>query len=216
MRPRRRTLVAALVALIALVAVALVARPGYPLDSVSRGAATTGRLRCPRVALVTYRGEIIRYHRPLRVYRGFVPRLRRFEALVRDTAIEVYGRPPRKIVHLGAYCCRRIRGYPSLLSEHALGNALDVAGFDFGPARRGAARRAFSVRLAQHWSGRSRQHRTFLRRLDRRVRAANDLFTVVLGPGARGHSDHFHLDRGPSAWRKALDAAPGLVGALWR
>ena len=83
MRSRRRTLVAALVAPAALVAVALVARPGYPLDGVSRGASTRGRLRCPRVALVTYRGEIIRYQRPLRVYRGFVPRLRRFEALVR-------------------------------------------------------------------------------------------------------------------------------------
>jgi len=207
-RSRRRTLAAALLALAALLVVALVARTGYPLDSVSRGAPTTGRLRCPRVALVTYRGDIIRYHRPLRVHRGFVPRLRRFEALVRDTAIEVYGRPPSRIVHLGAYCCRRIRGYPSLLSEHALGNALDVAGFDFNGA--------FSVRLARHWSGRSRRHRTFLRRLNRRVRAADDLFTVVLGPGNRGHSDHFHLDRGPSAWRKALAALPGLVGSLWR
>ncbi len=180
----------------------------YPLDAISRTVPPRGRLRCPKVPLTTYRGDIVRYHHPVRVFTGFVPRLRLFEAVVRDVATELYGRAPRRIVHLGTYNCRRIAAYPEMLSEHALGNGIDVAGFDFGRLPRRAKvppgtparfRHAFSIRLAKHWDAKGREtiHARFLRELARRLIARPDIFRVLLGPGYPGHSNHFHFDCGP-------------------
>jgi hypothetical protein len=178
------------------------AEPSYSLDAVSRTAAAA---RCPAVELATYRGTAIRYHKPTRVYVGFTDSLRGFEELARQTAIEVYGRAPRTLRHLGTYACRSVRGIRSLLSEHALGNAIDVAGFDFGPATRGAKappglRGPFSVRLDKHWNGRhgaAALHARFLRLLAERTIERPDLFRVVLGPAYPGHHNHFHLDLAP-------------------
>lgn len=183
--------------------------PAYPLDDLPRELPATGRVVCPDVPKVTYRGDVMRYHKPVVVYEGFRDHLRRFEELVRDTAIEVYGRPPAVIRHLGTYNCRRIRRWPTFLSEHGLGNAIDVEGFDFGPAGRSAPtdlppalRKAFRVRLEEHWSadrGAAALHARFLRLLAQRVIADDTLFRVVLGPAEPGHHNHFHLDMAP--WR---------------
>jgi len=180
----------------------------YPLDEISRIVPPRGRLRCPKVPLTTYRGEVIRYHHPVRVFVGFVPRLRRFEEVVREVAVEFYGRAPRRIVHLGTYNCRRIAAYPEMLSEHALGNGIDVAGFDFGRLPRKAQappglparfRRPLSIRLAKDWdaTGARRIHGRFLRALARRLIARPDIFRVLLGPGYPGHRNHFHFDCSP-------------------
>lgn len=185
------------------------------LGGVSRVVPARGRLRCPRVPLVSYRGAVLRYQRPLKIHPSFRPALVRFERLVHDAAVQVYGRPPRRITHMGTYNCRRIRGYPYLLSEHALGNAIDVSGFRFAAARGGSAppglRSAFSVRIAAHWSGRGRGavHRRFLRLLMQRVDRAG-LFQVALRPGNAGHHDHLHLDCSPGRLRKALHGLLGL------
>lgn len=215
----------AVVAAIAVVAPAVAAAGGgatadaraggaddrYGLDDVPRYVPPTGRVICPKVPMVRYRGAVIRYHKPVRVYVGFRERLEKFERIVREVAIEVYGRAPRRIVHIGTYNCRRIRRYPTYLSEHALGNGIDIAGFDFGPARgrgeRAAAphrrlRRAFRVRVADHW-GRTRGvdaiHAEFLRRLTDRLVGRDDVFRVLLGPAWPGHKNHFHFDCAP--WR---------------
>ena len=101
-----------------------------------------------------------------------------------------------------------MRRYPTWVSEHALGNAIDIAGFDFGPLPRTAkapselARRwrgAFEVRLERHWNatGTSAVHAEFLRALARELIARPDLFSVVLGPAWPGHHNHFHLDHAP-------------------
>ena len=120
-----------------------------------------------------------------------------------------YGRAPRTLVHLGTHNCRRMRRYPDWVSEHALGNAIDLAGFDFGPLARGASlpeglpralRRGFSVRLEQHWNaarGAGAVHRRFLRVLAAKLIERRDLFHVVLGPAWPGHHNHFHLDSAP-------------------
>ena len=105
--------------------------PPYPLDVVPRSA-PAGDLACPHVELVAYTGDVLRYKPIVWVYTGFRPRLAAFEAVVRDVAVEVYGRAPERIVSLGAYGCRRMRDHAGWLSEHALGNAIDVEGFDFG------------------------------------------------------------------------------------
>jgi hypothetical protein len=178
----------------------------YPLDSVSRSVSPKGKVRCPEVDLVRYRGELIRYAGGVRVNRHFRERLRLFEKVVVKVATGVYGRAPRSVAHVGGYKCRRIRRYPGLLSEHGLGNAIDVKGFDFGPAERGAElpegvprrlRRSFRVRLLDHWNGKGavgRRHALFLRTLARKLIARPDIFRVVLGPSWPGHRDHFHLD----------------------
>ena len=181
----------------------------YPLDEVSRTIPARGRVQCPEVGMVRYRGEVIRYHKPVLVNEHFRARLERFEQIVRDAAIEVYGRAPRRIRHIGTYNCRRIRRWPTFLSEHALGNAIDIEGFDFARVRGREARDvprhlrgAFSVRLERHWRGRrgaAADHARFLRLVAERLIAETHLFRVILGPAEPGHHNHFHLDMAP--WR---------------
>jgi hypothetical protein len=184
--------------------------PRYPLDDVSRWVESAA-LSCADDSsqLVTYRGDHLRYERPIRVHPAFRDRLTIFETIVDEVAREHFGRPPRRIKHFGAYACRTVRGRPSLLSEHALGNALDVAGFDFGPMPRKSAafastpkplRRAFQIRLDKHWAERAgvtSPYSAFLRELAARIVARPDVFRVVLGPGWPGHHNHFHLDNAP-------------------
>jgi hypothetical protein len=203
----RRKLTFTLVAGIALVwgAGPAPAEMAYPLDTLPRQTASPGRASCPDVPMKRYAGSIVPFHKPSRIYVGFERHLRGFEEIVRDTAIEVYGRAPRRLRHAGTYACRHVRGYATLLSEHALGNAIDVEGFDFGPAPRGAGgpralRGAFSVRLGRHWNGTggaAAVHSRFLRLLAERTIARPDLFRVVLGPSYPGHAGHFHLDLAP-------------------
>lgn len=190
------------------------ADPGYPLDHLKRAINAKGRVRCPKVPKVRYRGDIIRYHSPVLVYTGFKPRLKRFEAVVKQTAIDVYGRAPRKIRHIGTYNCRRIRLWPTYLSEHGVANGIDVSGFDFGPLPRGTTkaqrkatprvlRRGFKVRMLKHWHAKKgiakSHHSRFLRLLAARLVQRQDIFRVLLGPAYPGHKNHFHFDVAP--WR---------------
>lgn len=180
----------------------------YSLDTVTRITSTEGKLRCPKLEMVRYRGDQVRYHKPVYIYKDFESHLLAFEKALSDVAIEVYGRAPRRIKHVGTYNCRRIRRYPYLLSEHALGNAIDVEGFDFGPAKgkteRAASphrslRRGFQIRIDKHWDkekGVSSIHSGFLRKLTERL-LEEDTFRVLLGPAFPGHKDHFHFDLAP-------------------
>ncbi len=176
----------------------------YPLDALPRETPEHGGIACPPVELETYAGAVIRYQKPVRIYPGFEEHLQKFEAIVRDTAIEVYGRAPLRIVHDGTYVCRRIRTVAKLLSEHALGNAIDVEGFAFGPAPDDRSvpaglRRAFTVTVGRYWTasaGLAATHARFLRLLAERVIDSED-FRVVLGPSWPGHENHFHLDFAP-------------------
>ena len=181
----------------------------YPLDGVSREVPRQGKVRCPKVSLVRYAGRVIPYHRPARVHPAFAERLARFESVVAQVAIEHYGRPPTKVVHVGTYNCRRIRGYPHLISEHGLGNGIDIKGFDFGRLSPDhplveripkTLRRPFAVRLGRHWeaSGSTgKVHRAFLTALAQRLIARPDIFRVLLGPSFPGHKGHFHFDCSP-------------------
>jgi hypothetical protein len=183
--------------------------PPYPLDTVSREVAPEGELRCPSVELESYRGDAVRYQTNVWVYTGFRPRLAAFERVVRDVGVEVYGRAPERISTLGGYGCRRMREHAGWLSEHALGNAIDVAGFDFGHLAKGAALPAgmdkafangFEVRVLSHWgkkTGHAAVHARFLRALADRLAAREDIFRVLLGPGYPGHDNHFHFDMAP-------------------
>lgn len=180
----------------------------YALDELAR----RGETQClPANALVVHRGGAVRWSGAVRVHPEFRVRVERFEALVSELAIKHYGRAPRRIVHAGSYVCRSVRGNAGRLSEHGLGNAVDVRGFTFGPMPRGATppaelpralRRSFDVTLLQHWSktrGHAPLHDAFLRELVDRV-ARDDVFRVIYGPAHPGHRDHLHFDMSPFRW----------------
>jgi len=185
------------------------AQDTHPLDGLSREMVAGQKWQCSSQGLVVYRGETLRYHTPLLIHPNFRERLRKFEHIVAQTALEVYGRTPKRIRHLGTYNCRRIRAYPNLISEHALGNAIDFEGFDFGPAPATlskpnalpkALRRSFQVRMLAHWHPKSKSHAVhslFLQTLARKLIQKEDIFRVMLGPAWPGHRNHFHFDCAP-------------------
>jgi hypothetical protein len=187
---------------------------GYELDAIDRFVepSRSRRVRCAPENMVSYRGEAIRYQSPVSVNPVFRERLRRFELVVAEVATEVYGRPPRRIQHYGAYSCRTSRNRSHRLSEHALGNAIDVVGFDFGPVSRKDSsfleqpkrlRGPFVVTIARHWGKTgdplAETHARFLRTLTERLLARDDVFRGFVGPGHPGHDDHLHFDVAP--WR---------------
>jgi len=181
----------------------------YGLDKQSRKIAPRGRVKCPAVKLEVYRGKHIRYRTAAKIYTGFRVRLERFEKVASDLAIEIYGRAPQRLVHMGTYNCRRIAAYPDWISEHGLGNAIDLEGFNFAALPRKsklpaglpkALRHAFHVRVLNHYKatrGIAKVHARFLRELGRRLIARKDIFRVLLGPGYPGHHNHFHFDCAP-------------------
>lgn len=186
----------------------------YALDGVARWLEPGERLKCDQKSLVQYRGTTLRYAGAVLVDPAFAQRLERFERVAADAAREVYGRAPRLVVHYGAFNCRATRNRKQRVSEHALGNALDLVGFDFGPATKaeplatGAPkplRWSFQVRVARHWhpspaSGAAGAlHARFLATLTARLRERSDIFRSMFGPGHGGHDDHLHLDAAP--WR---------------
>ncbi len=186
-------------------------RKPYPLDKLSRRIPKRGPVPCPKLDFVIYRGKHLKYQFPAKVYAGFRDRLAKFEKVVSEVGTEFYGRPPRRIVHMGTYSCRRISAYPTWLSEHAFGNAIDIEGFDFGPLPRGKAlpqgvhrafRGYFRVRVLNHWKvkrGPAKVHARFLRALVKKLQQRRDIFRCMLGPAYPGHRNHFHFDAAP--WR---------------
>jgi hypothetical protein len=189
--------------------------PEYPLDPLPREAG--GMFRCPEVDRALYRGDLLRYDPPAFVHPAFRERLARFEAIAIEVATEVYGRAPRTVKNLGTYACRRMTTSADWLSEHAFGNAIDVSGFDFDAAPRGASlpegldaafRRGFEVRVLSHWEGREAHaavHARFLRTLAARLIGRGDVLRVLLGPAYPGHKSHFHFDVAPFRMVRVFD-----------
>ncbi|NUN16738.1 MAG: extensin family protein [Myxococcales bacterium] len=183
----------------------------YSLDGVERIIPAKGKTKCPAVELITYKGNTVKLAPSGRVNEEFAKRLDRFESVLIDVATEIYGRPPKRIRSLGTYNCRRIAAYPTYLSEHGLGNAIDISAFDFGPAKKDqklpadlpkTLRRSFSVNILKHWDsdrGVGKIHQEFLHTLATRLIERDDIFRVLLGPGFPGHKNHFHFDCSP--WR---------------
>jgi hypothetical protein len=85
----------------------------------------------------------------------------------------------------GAYSCRSIDNIAGAqLSEHAFGNAVDVAGFTLADGR--------EIDFVRDWKKPDSQEGAFLRGAHA---GACQYFTTVLGPGADVfHYNHIHLD----------------------
>lgn len=135
-------------------------------------------------------GTGIRYPKPLHVNASFALRMVAFENIVQETAQTWLKQPVKRIEHLGTYVCRHVAGTAGTLSEHALGNAIDVSGFVLKSGAR--------VNVKKHYvkmglAPRSPEER-FLRALVTRLRSERT-FGVMLTPDwDKRHHNHLHLD----------------------
>jgi hypothetical protein len=103
---------------------------------------------------------------------------------VQPAAYDWFGEPVVEVKQISAYACRPMNNqHGATISEHAFGNAIDVATFRLASGR--------EVTVEQGWRG-QREERGFLRQVHA---AACERFSTVLGPGADPfHYNHLHLD----------------------
>jgi len=104
---------------------------------------------------------------------------------VQPAAVTWFGEQVVEIKQISAYSCRGMNGQPGAhISEHAFGNALDVAAFRLQSGR--------EIVIKQAWKNGPYEERGFLRDI---ITDACERFTTVLGPGSNAfHYDHFHFD----------------------
>jgi hypothetical protein len=103
---------------------------------------------------------------------------------VQPAALHWFGAPVAEIKQISAYSCRGMNGNPNAkISEHAFGNALDIAAFTLTDGR--------TVTVKNGWHGLP-EEQGFLRDVQG---AACEQFTTVLAPGSNAyHYDHIHVD----------------------
>jgi hypothetical protein len=105
-------------------------------------------------------------------------------AAVQPAALHWFRQPVVEIKQISAYSCRGMNGDPNAhISEHAFGNALDVAEFTLADGHK--------VSVQYGWHG-TPEEQGFLHDVQS---AACDEFTTVLAPGANVyHYNHIHID----------------------
>ena len=103
---------------------------------------------------------------------------------VQPAAMKWFGQPVTGIKQISAYSCRGMNGNPNAhISEHAFGNALDIASFVLADGR--------VVTVQKGWHG-APEEQGFLHDVQA---AACELFTTVLAPGSNVyHYNHIHVD----------------------
>lgn len=103
---------------------------------------------------------------------------------VQPMAHKWFGQPVVEIKQISAYSCRGMNGDPGAnISEHAFGNALDIAAFVLADGRK--------ITVEKGWKG-SVEEQAFLHDVQL---AACDQFTTVLAPGSNVHHyNHIHVD----------------------
>ncbi len=103
---------------------------------------------------------------------------------VQPAAMRWFGVRVVEIKQISAYSCRGMNGNPHAhISEHAFGNALDIAAFTLADGRR--------ITVKGGWRGMP-EEQGFLRDVQG---AACQQFNTVLAPGSNSHhEDHIHVD----------------------
>ena len=103
---------------------------------------------------------------------------------VQPAAYRYFGRPVVEIKQIASYGCRGRNGARfGAISEHAFGNALDIAGFRLAGGQ--------DISVMKGWRGTPRE-RGFLQAV---FAGACAEFHTVLGPGSdRYHYNHIHVD----------------------
>jgi hypothetical protein len=104
---------------------------------------------------------------------------------VQQAAYTYFRQPVVEIKQIASYGCRGRNGsHFGPLSEHAFGNALDVAAFRLADGR--------DITVVRSWAQGTPAERAFLRAA---FTSACAEFYTVLGPGSDSyHYNHFHLD----------------------
>ena len=103
---------------------------------------------------------------------------------VQPAALRWFGAPVAEIKQISAYSCRGMNNQPGArISEHAFGNALDIAAFTLADGRR--------ITVKNGWNGLP-EEQGFLRDVQG---SACGQFNTVLAPGSNiYHYDHIHVD----------------------
>lgn len=108
------------------------------------------------------------------------------EDVIQPTALKYFGRRAAVVRHWGGYSCRGRSSDARRLSQHGLGQAIDLAEFDIEDGPR--------ISVKADWRDAGPRGR-FLREIARR---ACGPFSVVLTPSNdAAHRDHLHFDIGP-------------------
>lgn len=104
---------------------------------------------------------------------------------VQPAAEEVLGTAVSRVEHFGAFSCRRLYGRSEGgWSEHATGNAIDIAAFVLSDGRR--------ISVLRDWDGEDEEAAFLHRARDEACR----VFGTVLSPDYNAaHADHFHFDQ---------------------
>ena len=167
----------------------------YAFDELPRE--VRGKVSCPDVELTDYAGEGVQLVPAARVAAPFRGHLVELERVVREVSKEFYGRAPSAVLVAASYDCRPVTGNRRRLSEHALGNAIDITAFRFDGD---GVQPGFEVRVDKHWKADGddtvERHARFLQALTQAL-IARDVFRTLLGPAHPDHHDHFHFDMAP-------------------
>jgi Extensin-like protein C-terminus len=125
-----------------------------------------------------------------------------FADTVQPSAMHWFGQRVVEIKQISAYSCRGMNGNPhSHISEHAFGNALDIAAFTLADGRR--------VSVKDGWRGLP-EEQGFLRDVQSGACAH---FTTVLAPGSNVyHYDHIHVDLMRRASRRLICQPAAVSG----
>ena len=122
-----------------------------------------------------------------------------FAGGVQPAAMKWLGAPVAEIRQISAYSCRGMNGQRGApISEHAFGNALDIASFTLVDGRK--------ITVKDGWRG-TPEEQGFLRDVHA---AACQHFSTVLAPGSNAfHYDHIHVDLARRAsGRQVCNPAP--------
>jgi extensin-like protein len=122
---------------------------------------------------------------------------------VQPAAQRWFGGRVVEIKQISAYSCRGMNGNPGAhISEHAFGNALDIAAFTLADGRR--------IVVKDGWHGMP-EEQGFLRDVQA---AACQQFNTVLAPGSNAyHYDHIHVDLMRRASRRVICEPSAVSGA---
>jgi hypothetical protein len=199
--PFRRTVLLAALGVLAACAdlekpAAVQEGPGCAADLAAQGAVfermndRTGPNGCRLRDAVRLTRSTVALDQPVQFNCETARHLLRFERdVVQPAAQRHFGQPLARIRHFGGYACRGRADGARQLSEHALGNAIDIAGFDLGDGTQ--------ITVGRHWNDPGPRG-AFLKDV---ARGACTVFHLVLTPRTDAlHRSHFHLDIG--RWRR--------------
>jgi hypothetical protein len=121
---------------------------------------------------------------------------------VQPAAMRWFGQRVVEIKQISAYSCRGMNGNPNAhISEHAFGNALDIAAFTLADGRR--------VSVKDGWRGMP-EEQGFLHDVQA---TACQHFNTVLAPGSNVyHYDHIHVDLMRRASRRQICQPAAMSG----